>query len=143
MQSRVALIVLVSASFACGRDPLGRALRDATSSADSAESRDVLPFREAAGEPGPDLSNELGPEVAGEHGPEIRRDACISLTCRDPGCFPSYCGEIGDGCGGSIDCGACETGWSCKRGLCYQDLCVPIVCAAKKPICNRQHHEIA
>jgi hypothetical protein len=140
MQSRLSLIVLVLASLTCGRDPLGRAYRDAASTTDSAASRDVPIFPEAAGEPGPEIAGEPGPEAAGERGPEIRTDGCIPLTCRDPSCFPSYCGRIGDGCGGAIDCGACATGSSCANGLCLPDACAPISCDADGaffPYCGR------
>ena len=102
------------ACFACGRDPLGRALRDAAAIPNSTGGRDVSPTA----------------EVARDSGVENRLDACVPLTCRDPSCFPAYCGRIGDGCGGDLDCGACAAGWSCKGGLCRPDACVPISCNA-------------
>jgi hypothetical protein len=45
-----------------------------------------------------------------------RADACVpaaaSTACSMPG--GSYCGVIGNGCGGTIDCGnSCPAGWSC------------------------------
>jgi hypothetical protein len=134
MQSRAALIVLALAPLACGRDPLGHSVRDAASTTDSAKSRDVLLSPEVADKPG-----EQGPDVASDRGPEISTDACVPLTCSDPGCFPSYCGKIGDGCGGGLDCGDCAAGWSCKSGLCRPDNCVPISCdtASAFPYCGK------
>jgi hypothetical protein len=131
MRSRLSLIVLVLAAFACGRNPLRHTSRDAASITDSAASRDVPLFPEVAGEP--------GPETPGEPGPEIRTDACVPLTCHDPSCYPAYCGVIGTGCGGSLDCGACATGSSCNNGLCLPDVCTPITCdsAGPFPYCGR------
>jgi hypothetical protein len=131
MQSRLLLIVLVWASLACGRYPLGLPFRDAASTTHSAEPGDGLGFPEVASEP--------GPAVVGDHGPEILTDACIPLTCRDPGCSPAYCGRIGDGCGDRLDCGACATGWSCKSGQCQPDVCKPIACdtASPFPYCGK------
>ena len=133
MCSRLSLIVLVLAAFACGRDPLRTTLRDAAWFADSAASSDVPLLSEVGAEPGPELPAEPGPEAAGEPGPESRADGCIPLTCRDPSCFPAYCGVIGDSCGGGLDCGACRAEWSCKNGLCLPDTCTPITCDTAGP----------
>jgi hypothetical protein len=40
---------------------------------------------------------------------------CNPLTCSDQGI---QCGAAGDGCGGLLDCGGCETGYTCERGAC-------------------------
>ncbi|HEX7500101.1 MAG TPA: hypothetical protein VF524_07310, partial [Polyangia bacterium] len=104
--------------------------RDAASTADAAASRDVPLSPEVGGEPSAELPSEPAPESPGEPGPESRADACIPLTCRAPSCTPAYCGIIGDGCGGSLNCGNCETGSSCKSGLCRLDVCLPISCDA-------------
>ena len=132
MQRRLSSILLVLAPFACGRDPLARSSRDAASTTDAAESKDV-PLD-------PEVADEHGPDPAAEHGPEVPTDACIPLTCSDPSCFPAYCGRIGDGCGGKLDCGDCAAGWSCKSGLCRPDTCVPTSCevaGALYPYCGK------
>jgi hypothetical protein len=121
-------MVLGLPCFSCGRDPLGLAPRDAAALADLAATEDVpLP---------PDVA---GPDRARDDGFKTRADACTPLTCRDPGCFPSYCGKIGDGCGGGLDCGDCATGWSCKGGLCQPDSCAPSSCGAGAafPYCGK------
>ena len=67
--------------------------------------------------------------------PEI----CPKVTCQFPGediCLSPpqvghHCGTIGDGCGGSLDCGEdCPPGLTCEHGIC-RDLaapCVPVQC---------------
>jgi hypothetical protein len=40
-----------------------------------------------------------------------------------------YCGKIGDGCFGQLDCGNCPAGQVCDNGLCVGDsTCVPMAC---------------
>jgi hypothetical protein len=53
-------------------------------------------------------------------------DAGCTSTCRPPGGL--YCGTIGTGCGGTLDCGACPTGQVCG-------LKTPNVCGAPCPLC--------
>ncbi|MGZ3453557.1 MAG: hypothetical protein ACXVEF_28395, partial [Polyangiales bacterium] len=38
---------------------------------------------------------------------------CVPTTCEKAG---ANCGPIGDGCGGSLDCGTCSTGLTCGGG---------------------------
>jgi hypothetical protein len=38
-------------------------------------------------------------------------DGCLPVTCSPA--EGDYCGIIGDGCGGDLDCGQCRIGWSC------------------------------
>ena len=56
---------------------------------------------------------------------------CTSLSCATPS-GDQYCGTIGDGCGGSIDCGTIcpKTGWTCQNSLCKGQLpaCTPLAC---------------
>ena len=38
-----------------------------------------------------------------------------------------YCGTIGDGCGGTLECGACPGDWVCENAMCVGGpSCVPI-----------------
>ena len=53
--------------------------------------------------------------------------ACTRVTCSPPG--GQYCGVIGDGCNGTIDCGACSAGQSCEAGVCVGGpSCVALSC---------------
>ncbi|HMI88029.1 MAG TPA: hypothetical protein VK550_28290 [Polyangiaceae bacterium] len=54
------------------------------------------------------------------------RDACPTSTCAPPN--GRYCGVVGDGCGGSVDCGSCPSGQVCGAR-------VPNVCDAPCPLC--------
>jgi hypothetical protein len=103
-------LLLLAALAGCGRDPLavpdGSALNRRTGARDGRE-----------------------PIAEGQQ----KSDACVPLTCDSPACFPAYCGVIGDGCGGMLDCGGCAAGWSCKQGQCFPDVCKPITCDTAKP----------
>jgi hypothetical protein len=59
--------------------------------------------------------------------------ACLRVTCTPAG--GQYCGDIGDGCSGTLSCGDCPAGSSCGGGgvphLCGQPAdpaCQPIAC---------------
>jgi hypothetical protein len=56
---------------------------------------------------------------------------CVPATC-DNGSLFNYCGDVGDGCGGTLHCGNdCAAGQTCDTttGLCKGDTtCVPVVC---------------
>ncbi len=56
--------------------------------------------------------------------------ACVPTvtTCTQPG--GTYCGKIGNGCpGGSIDCGICQSGYTCTDGICIGGAgCPAIAC---------------
>ena len=59
--------------------------------------------------------------------------ACAPVTCEQAG--GKYCGRIGDGCGGSLDCGGCADGQTCggggRPGVCSLPVdlnCQPISC---------------
>ena len=49
------------------------------------------------------------------------KTTCTKLTCSPPG--GQYCGgEVGDGCGGVLDCSAaCPANWICQNHLCVGD----------------------
>jgi hypothetical protein len=66
-------------------------------------------------------------------------DVCSKLTCQFPGadiCLSppqvgNYCGKIGDGCGGTLDCGEkCPPGWICEDNICRGSavMCMPVEC---------------
>ncbi len=46
-------------------------------------------------------------------------ELCAPVSCVSGG--GQYCGQIGDGCRGTLECGACATGWECADGLCIGD----------------------
>lgn len=60
---------------------------------------------------------------------EILPGACIPLTCAAAG---ASCGPAGDGCGGTLDCGACGSGQVCVAGGC----CTPATCASLGASCG-------
>jgi hypothetical protein len=61
--------------------------------------------------------------------PQPDGGACTPTVCNPPG--GQYCGTIGDGCFGRLDCGNCPTGQVCDNGLCVGDsTCVPITCGS-------------
>jgi hypothetical protein len=72
-----------------------------------------------------------------------RADACQPAACAVGG--GNYCGKIGDGCGGTLDCPACPMGETCGGGgtaqVCGKPVdpnCVPITCAqAGGRLCGR------
>ncbi|HVR18675.1 MAG TPA: hypothetical protein VMS65_03230, partial [Polyangiaceae bacterium] len=51
-----------------------------------------------------------GPNDGGGGGP------CVPATCTPVG--GTYCGQIGDECGGSIECGLCMGDWTCEQHVC-------------------------
>ena len=58
---------------------------------------------------------------------------CPALTtCAVVASGDNYCGAIGDGCGGTLDCGpTCpKAGWVCDTGLCKGPIgvCTPVAC---------------
>jgi hypothetical protein len=47
-------------------------------------------------------------------------------SCTQPG--GTYCGTIGNGCaGGEVDCGACQTGYTCTNGICIGGASCPAI----------------
>jgi hypothetical protein len=53
-------------------------------------------------------------------------DGCVALTCTPVG--GQFCGRIGDGCGGAVECGACPGHQVCGART-------PKVCSAPCPLC--------
>lgn len=54
---------------------------------------------------------------------------CTPITCTDGAA--RYCGEIGDGCGGVLDCGMCDAGLECGARI-------PRLCGVPCPLCQLQ-----
>src|SRR3954463_5684669 len=53
--------------------------------------------------------------------------SCTKVSCTPPN--GQYCGKIGDGCTGELDCGACPGTQLCEKGLCVQGAsCMPATC---------------
>jgi hypothetical protein len=63
--------------------------------------------------------------------------ACVPLTACPS---PANCGEIADGCGGTLDCGSCTLPQTCGGGgtpnVCGQGACVPTTCSAEGAECG-------
>ena len=97
-----------------------------------AETRDLaVPAWDVATETR-DLAAEAGPPEVATIDVGHGADACIPIGCHDPICIFDYCGKIGDGCGGTLDCGnQCPVGQVCAAadGMCRGDAtCVALTC---------------
>ena len=84
----------------------------------------------------PDAPVEAGADIPlGQDGPLDLESRCIPVTC-DSQMWP-YCGKIGDGCGGVLDCGECpHPGMTCGR-------CRPNVCSSDEgnpTTCQQEAH---
>jgi hypothetical protein len=62
----------------------------------------------------------------------VASGSCAPATCQSLG---SECGELGDGCGSSLNCGSCGSGEACASGVCVDvstpppaGSCVPATC---------------
>jgi hypothetical protein len=56
-----------------------------------------------------------GPTLIGSDGPAPPKgDGCVPVACATAG--GSYCGDIGDGCGGKLSCGDCPNAGVCGGG---------------------------
>ena len=77
-----------------------------------------------------DLASCISPDLP--HPP-----TCTPTTCAAAG---ASCGPIGDGCGGTLDCGTCAAGTICGGGgvasVCGTMSCVPTTCAAQGLSCG-------
>jgi hypothetical protein len=67
------------------------------------------------------------PNICGA-GHDCRASTCLALAA-------TYCGKVGDGCGGTLDCGECSPPFNCGirgiPGVCgaRDDACSPLTCA--------------
>ncbi|WP_437331276.1 hypothetical protein [Sorangium sp. So ce394] len=48
-------------------------------------------------------------------GTNCETPVCVPTTCAAQG---ATCGSIADGCGGTLDCGSCGSGFTCESGTC-------------------------
>jgi len=132
------LAAIPPVGFGCARNPLGFRAGDGgqpvAPAHDAAAGRDVVTEPRGSGAPDAvqDLAGQDAPAgvdgLGGRDGVVV--DACVPLVCRDPKCDP-YCGRIGDGCGGTLDCGDnCPPGWTCAEGICRPApaICMRIPC---------------
>jgi hypothetical protein len=55
----------------------------------------------------------------------------IANCCRPVSCEPGTCGTIADGCGGTVNCGGCDAGMTCKANYC-QSTCTTAKCKCEK-----------
>jgi hypothetical protein len=62
---------------------------------------------------------------------EIYQEDCAPATCAAQG---KDCGAIGNGCGGSLNCGTCQSGYLCTANVCTA--CMPTSCAAQSKDCG-------
>jgi hypothetical protein len=58
--------------------------------------------------------------------------SCVPKACASLG---YSCGSASDGCGGTLNCGSCQPGYSCSSGQCVAG-CVPTTCAAANYLCG-------
>jgi hypothetical protein len=68
---------------------------------------------------------------------DINNTGCGAGTACCPICTPATCQSLGkqcgawpDGCGGTLQCGTCEPGLSCKDGRCV--VCTPDQCGRRQ-----------
>jgi hypothetical protein len=75
------------------------------------------------------------PNVCGTKVPD--GGLCKPETCADQGLS---CGQAGDGCGGTLDCGSCTAPQTCggggTPGQCGAPACVPLTCAGQNVSCG-------
>ncbi|HEX9294704.1 MAG TPA: hypothetical protein VF881_02685, partial [Polyangiaceae bacterium] len=59
---------------------------------------------------------------------DVSHGNCKPIACSTEA--GTYCGQIGDGCGGTLDCGSCQGGRVCVSNVCSMpvDGCVPLTC---------------
>jgi hypothetical protein len=127
-------VLLVIAFAACGRNSMGLSGRDAAPADDSPDATAPARDAQAGSPPAPDMATSSKPDGKSDlapiptDAPALAADACVPLACHDPTCSPPYCGQIGDGCGATLDCEDCAVGWSCRGGRCLLDDCTTITC---------------
>lgn len=77
-----------------------------------------------AGNAGNGTGNAGGRDGNAGSGGSSGGGSCVPVDCTPEG--GTYCGEIGDGCGASLDCGVCTGDWTCEEHVCLGGpSCVP------------------
>ena len=66
--------------------------------------------------------------------PPLAAQTCTPMTCAQLG---TQCGNISNGCGGTLLCGTCLAGMSCSAGKCAS-ACTPKTCAQQGLSVERQ-----
>src|SRR5262245_49502084 len=85
----------------------------------------VVPDAGASDSSGGIITPDVGPRPDARRPPaDANCDAKVSCQT-DAG---TYCGQIGDGCGGTLDCGDCTGGQVCVQNVCTTpvDGCAPL-----------------
>jgi hypothetical protein len=137
-------VVLVLAGLGCGRQPMGVPGRDGARVEQTPDATVVLAdgvadgvadaVADGVGDPPPDLPGPTlddagdASDAAATSDAARVTDGCVPLTCKDPGCYPAYCGDIGDGCGATLHCGDCPAGSVCLNRQCFLIECLPTTC---------------
>ncbi len=57
-----------------------------------------------------DAGTDAEPDTRPDTGPDAEPDTCEPMSCEEAGV---QCGEVDDGCGGTLDCGGCEGDATC------------------------------
>jgi hypothetical protein len=78
----------------------------------SCASDGALPFAGTGGDAS--TIGDSGLILTLDGGKETKGDGCTPVSCVTP--TVSYCGDIGDGCGGALSCGTCPNGGTCGGG---------------------------
>jgi len=60
---------------------------------------------------------------------DVTPNNCTPISCTNDAA--TYCGQIGNGCNGILDCGDCAGGQVCVQNVCSMpiDGCAPLTCA--------------
>ena len=120
-QTRIELVVLLLGFIALGTASCAKVNTSGTGAPNGADAGLDRAGDVAAG---PDLSRP----IQNDANTTIEAGRCATAVTCSP-LNGHYCGVIGDGCLGTIDCGTCASGQVCEGGLCVEGAsCVPKVC---------------
>ncbi|HVY25880.1 MAG TPA: discoidin domain-containing protein [Polyangiaceae bacterium] len=72
-------------------------------------------------------------DVYGDDNPNCGGSSCTPTTCAALG---ANCGSPSDGCGGTLSCGTCGTGYTCNGSNQCVSSCTPTTCAALGATCG-------
>src|SRR6266542_893745 len=76
----------------------------------------------------PDSSNIVTRDTSPPPPRDVSPGDCTPITCSTDAA--TYCGKIGNGCGGILDCSDCAGGRDCVQNVCSMpiDGCAPLTC---------------